>query len=110
MKNEKNRSEVLKEAEKLVEKIKCEKVIEISRPINTLRNFQIFQKRQLLKFYTALMKGVIEKGDDFISTQNERLAKLLKDKISKKKQEEINKKLNIASSFQTPLRERKEEL
>lgn len=45
------------------------------------------------------MKNVIEKDEDFINAQEERLTKLLKDKISKKKQEEINKKLNILSSF-----------
>ena len=45
------------------------------------------------------MKGIIEKGNDFISAQNDRLNKLLKDKISKKKSEEISKKLNIIASF-----------
>lgn len=46
------------------------------------------------------MKGIVEKGEDFVTTQKERMNKLLKDKISKKKQEEINKKLNIIASFQ----------
>lgn len=45
------------------------------------------------------MKGVIEKGDEFITMQKERLGKLLKEKITKAKQEEIHKKLNILSSF-----------
>jgi hypothetical protein len=56
------------------------------------------------------MKGVIEKGNDFIKTQNERMNKLLKDKISKKKQEEINKKLNIIASFKVTNAATKNEL
>lgn len=62
-------------------------------------NFLILQKKQVQKFYLALMKGVLEKGEEFVAIQNERLNKLLKDKITKKKQEELNKKLNIISSF-----------
>lgn len=56
------------------------------------------------------MKGVIEKGDEFIEVQRERLGKLLKEKITKAKQEEINKKLNILSSFKTVKSAVKEEL
>lgn len=56
------------------------------------------------------MKGILEKGEDFIRTQNERMQKLLKDKISKKKQEEINKKLNIIASFKITKTSTKNEL
>jgi hypothetical protein len=46
------------------------------------------------------MKSVLEKNDeDFIMKQEERLTKLLKDKLSEKKIEEINQKLNIIISF-----------
>lgn len=47
------------------------------------------------------MKGVIEKGDEFIGLQKDRMGNLLKGKITKTKQEEIHKKLNILSSFKT---------
>lgn len=52
-----------------------------------------------MKFYVAVMKGVIEKGDDFISKQRERMTNLLKEKLSEKKIEELNNKLNILASF-----------
>ena len=45
------------------------------------------------------MKGIIDNGDDFVTKQQERMAKLLKDKLSEKKVEELTKKLNILSSF-----------
>lgn len=45
------------------------------------------------------MKGIIEKGDNFVIKQQERISKLLKDKLSKKKIDELMKKLNILSSF-----------
>lgn len=45
------------------------------------------------------MKGVLENGEEFIGIQDERMNKLLKEKISKKKVDEINKKLNIIASF-----------
>lgn len=60
--------------------------------------------------YTALMKGVIEKGEGFISMQRERMTKLLADKLSAKKIEEINNKLNILGSFRVKVTETKEEL
>jgi hypothetical protein len=45
------------------------------------------------------MKGIIEKGDQFVSMQRERMTKLLKDKLTEAKIAEINKKLNIVASF-----------
>lgn len=45
------------------------------------------------------MKGVIEKGEDFVTKQRERMLKLLKDKMSEKKIDALNKKLNILASF-----------
>lgn len=50
-------------------------------------------------FYAVMMKGILEYGDEFIQKQNERMAKLLKDKLSGKKIEELKLKLNILSSF-----------
>lgn len=60
--------------------------------------------------YTALMKGVIEKGEGFIAMQRERMTKLLADKLSEKKIEEINQKLNILGSFRVKVTEVNEEL
>lgn len=45
------------------------------------------------------MKGIIEKGEEFIPKQRERMTNLLKDKLSEAKIEEINQKLNIVASF-----------
>jgi hypothetical protein len=45
------------------------------------------------------MKGIIEKGKNFVEMQRERMNKLLKDKLSESKIAEINKKLNIVASF-----------
>lgn len=45
------------------------------------------------------MKGILDKGEDFIAQQNERINKLLNDKLSEKKIEELNQRLNILSSF-----------
>lgn len=59
----------------------------------------MLQEKSLVKFYTVLMKGIIEKGDDFVSKQKERMTKLLNDKLSEKKIDELTKKINILSSF-----------
>lgn len=48
------------------------------------------------------MKGVIEKGDGFVKKQRERMVKLIKDKLSEKKIQEINEKLNIVTAFKFP--------
>jgi Endoplasmic reticulum protein ERp29, C-terminal domain len=45
------------------------------------------------------MKGVMQKGDDFIRLQGDRMSKLLKDKLSEKQIIDLNKKLNILASF-----------
>jgi hypothetical protein len=50
------------------------------------------------------MKNSIEKGNGFIALQTERMTKLLGDKISEKKTEEIGKKLNILMSFEQHLK------
>ena len=71
-------------------------------PISTdflTKVFVTSQKKKLARTYIALMKGVIEKGEDFVNLQRERMSKLLKDKLTEKKIAEINKKLNIVASF-----------
>ncbi|CAG9799426.1 unnamed protein product [Chironomus riparius] len=75
------RTEILKKAEEVIKRIDC------------------VEEKSLVKFYTVLMKGIIDNGDAFVNKQKERMAKLLKDKLSEKKVEELSKKLNILSSF-----------
>ncbi|KAG5676377.1 hypothetical protein PVAND_006218 [Polypedilum vanderplanki] len=67
------------------------------------------KKKSIAKFYVTLMKNSIEKGKEFIALQQERMTKLLGDKISEKKSEEINKKLNILMSFKKYDQENKKE-
>lgn len=52
----------------------------------------------------------MEKGEDYIEKQRERMNKLLGDKISEKKIADIQKKLNIVGSFRFPIDEFKDEL
>lgn len=56
------------------------------------------------------MKGVLEKGEDFVGKQRERMTKLLKDKMTEKKLQELSKKLNIVASFRFEPQQPKEEL
>lgn len=63
-----------------------------------------------MKFYATLMKGVMEKGDDFISKQRDRMTNLLETKLSEKKIEELNHKLNILASFRLEPAKQNEEL
>lgn len=64
----------------------------------------------MAKTYTALMKGIVEKGEGFVAMQRDRMTKLLKDKLTPKKIEELNKKINIVASFRFEPQEVKEEL
>lgn len=45
------------------------------------------------------MKGIMATGNKFVTAQKARMEKLLKDKLSDKKINELSKKLNIISSF-----------
>lgn len=45
------------------------------------------------------MQKVIDKGNGFIASENERVKKLLDGKISPEKKKELNSKLNILLSF-----------
>lgn len=53
----------------------------------------------MVKTYAVLMKGVIEKGEDFIAKQRDRMTNLLGGKITESKIEELNLKINIIGSF-----------
>lgn len=41
------------------------------------------------------MKGVLEKGEDFVATQRDRMLKLLKDKLTEKKIDELPSDLSL---------------
>lgn len=45
------------------------------------------------------MQKVIDKGEGFIASENERVKKLLDSKLSPEKKKELNSKLNILLSF-----------
>ena len=47
------------------------------------------------------MRKVIDKGNIFISNESSRVENILKGKISKEKQTEMQKRLNILQSFST---------
>ncbi|CRK96357.1 CLUMA_CG009774, isoform A [Clunio marinus] len=64
-----------------------------------IENMEKEENKKLSKTYTTLMNGVIEKGEVFVLNQHERMTKLLKNKMTDKKREEINQKINIIGSF-----------
>ncbi|CAH2986185.1 unnamed protein product [Chilo suppressalis] len=52
------------------------------------------------KIYKTIMEKVLEKGDDFVKSENDRVKKLLSGKISEEKKKELGMRLNILQSFQ----------
>ena len=53
--------------------------------------------------YIKTMKKVVEKGNEFISTETQRVEKLQSGKVSDKKKEQLNDRLNILASFSAGL-------
>ena len=51
------------------------------------------------EMYIKTMKKVVEKGNEFINTETQRVEKLQSGKISDKKKEQLNDRLNILASF-----------
>lgn len=49
--------------------------------------------------YIKTMKKIVEKGNEFVNTEIERLEKLRDGKLSDKKKEQIGDRLNILSTF-----------
>ncbi|KAH3891918.1 hypothetical protein DPMN_016028 [Dreissena polymorpha] len=49
--------------------------------------------------YVKTMQKVIEKGDDFVDSEIDRLEKLRSGKLSDKKKEQLSDRLNILSTF-----------
>ncbi|CAG9791568.1 unnamed protein product [Diatraea saccharalis] len=52
------------------------------------------------KIYKTIMEKILEKGDDFIKSENDRVKKLLSGKVSEEKKKELGIRLNILQSFQ----------
>ncbi|GLV36848.1 windbeutel [Carabus blaptoides fortunei] len=84
----KDQKQTLKEAEKLSKDLKD-------------------TEQESAKTYTIVMKKIIENGKKFITQETDRVLKLLKEKISAKKQNELQNRLNILRAFAVP---RKDEL
>ncbi|XP_028169006.1 protein windbeutel [Ostrinia nubilalis] len=52
------------------------------------------------KIYKTIMEKILEKGDDFIKTETERVKKLQSGKVSDEKKKELGIRLNILQTFQ----------
>lgn len=46
------------------------------------------------------MQKVLEKGDDFVQSEYERVKKVLNSKVSDEKKKELQKRINVLMSFQ----------
>ncbi|KAJ8712757.1 hypothetical protein PYW08_008061 [Mythimna loreyi] len=53
------------------------------------------------KIYETIMKKVLEKGDDFIQSELDRMKKLLSGKISDEKKKQLGIRINILQTFQS---------
>ncbi|XP_053617216.1 endoplasmic reticulum resident protein 29 [Plodia interpunctella] len=80
-------------------------LIELEQELNKLSNKDAVSG----KVYKTIMSKVLERGDGFIKTENERLNKLLSGKVSEEKKKEIGIRTNILQAFQ-PADGRKDEL
>lgn len=56
------------------------------------------------------MQKIIEKGEGFVTTEKERVQKLLAGKLTPEKIKELNNKLNILESFSTSAETKTDEL
>lgn len=52
------------------------------------------------KIYKTVMQRIIDKGDEFVGTENKRVKKLLNGKVSNDKKKELENRLNILQTFQ----------
>ncbi|CAH1641006.1 unnamed protein product [Spodoptera littoralis] len=52
------------------------------------------------KIYKTIMEKILEKGDDFIQLEHERVKKLLSSKVSEEKKKELGIRINILQTFQ----------
>ena len=61
--------------------------------------------KESAEVYIKTMTKVLDKGDDFISNEIERVEKLKDGKVSDKKKEQLGKRLNILTSFELRLKD-----
>lgn len=59
------------------------------------------QEQKSAEVYVKVMRKMIEKGDEFLSSENLRVENLLKGKISKEKKEDLLHRVNILQAFKT---------
>ncbi|XP_059052125.1 endoplasmic reticulum resident protein 29 [Achroia grisella] len=52
------------------------------------------------KIYKTIMEKILEKGNDFINTESERVKKILNSKVSEEKKKELGIRTNVLQSFQ----------
>lgn len=57
------------------------------------------QEQKSAEIYVKTMRKIIEKGDQFINMERERINKILKGDISKEKRQDFTIRLNILDSF-----------
>jgi len=51
-------------------------------------------------YYVKVMKKVVDKGNDFVKTEIERLGRMLSGDLSAKKSDEFTKRQNILKKFE----------
>ncbi|XP_021189438.3 protein windbeutel [Helicoverpa armigera] len=52
------------------------------------------------KIYKTIMEKILEKGDEFVQFENERVKKLLSEKVSNEKKKQLGVRINILQTFQ----------
>ncbi|XP_045503375.1 protein windbeutel [Colias croceus] len=62
------------------------------------------------KIYKTIMEKILEKGDEFVKSENQRIKKVMSGKLSDEKKQEMGHRLNILQSFQLHEVQYKDEL
>lgn len=57
------------------------------------------QEQKLAEVYVKVMRKILEKGDEFVVTERERVNKILKGHLSNEKKNELLNRWNIVDSF-----------
>jgi len=60
-------------------------------------------ERRTAEVYVKLMRKVLEKGGEFVDSESKRVENILKNKMTKEKQKELDLRINILQSFKTEL-------
>jgi len=71
----------------------------LSQAEKLARQYNDVTQKKSAETYVKLMRKVIEKGDDLVHAEFERLSNLQKGKITKTKRDEMQSRLNILQSF-----------